>query len=240
MNRVERTLILVSCLTVAIGLATYTAPSSAAIAPEKAARSPRESTQTARTYSPMSSDKATEVMTVLKDKFPPPHDGVEWELPGNTSTNRGINVGKEDWVFLIPTDVAVITENSFTSGLPEGAVDGDLVRYPFGLFASTVDLTVVDNACFRAGFNWEPVKVIKKGYYVAYAWQNGISLQSRSNEYLLLAKESYKDTMDSPFVHRRKGEISAGKHDHIAAPLLSAGDGGIEFAFRGKRAFLLK
>ena len=239
--KLSRVHIIVICsITAAIGMGIYGSSSSAAPAEKKAAPPLGDSTQTARAFSSMSSERAAEITTALKDKFPLPHEGVEWELPANTSANRGINVGKEDWVFFIPTDVAVINQNSFTTGLPEGAVDGDLIRYPFGLFASTVDLTVVDNACFRAGFNWEPVKVIKKGYYVAYAWQNGISLESRSNEYLLLAKERYKDTLDSPFVHRMSGEISAGAHDHISAPVLSAGDGGIEFAFRGKKAFLLK
>ena len=79
-------------------------------------------------------------------------------------------------------------------------------------------------------------KVIKKGYYIAYVWRNGIYLKNNTHGFIILSKEIYKE---SPFLKREKGK--KGENDwYISQPLISSNNEGIGIKFDGAKSFYLK
>ncbi len=120
-----------------------------------------------RVYSKMSIEKAKEIFEENLSRFPSPgFSGAKWELPEDNLDIQGININKKDWLIFVSLELYGFTElgGLDIAFLPINARPKDMVVFPLGLFASTVDLVVIENECFEYE---KPVeKRIKKGYYI--------------------------------------------------------------------------
>ncbi len=218
---------------------------------ERLQSAPKYSQHAVREYSQMTGAKAVKIIREKLGNFPSPNPvkmGSYWKIPDSIDGSllaQGIDIDKNDWVIIASVELvdggAKIIPS--TNGLPKDAQPAEILLVPIGLFAATTDLIVIDNECFARGSDgWAPAdRIIKKGYYILYAWQNGIILsRGMFDELIILSKDRYKNIDESPFIRKNKIKKAAVEQTYFSPPLISAKNSVIDIKFAGAKSFLLK